>query len=324
MSVWVSEDFNSRELRGVGSLTYRYTAGGSSDIEAIATAVVQASPESFGYYQRQWLDKTMTPLGGGCWKVEIPYGLGDLLTVTLPGVTGGGGGGPGGSGGGGGTGGSGGGSYQQPSDTTPLGREWSVDYSQGTRKVTKSIKFFGGFDWNGGVYPPTTGTPADSGSGPYEVGGASPPKGAPIGFDPNTGEVTGLDVPDGIQRWQLQAKIPAFTMGYGKLLESLQFCVNSRPFLGRAVGEVMFIGTQFGWKSSDGINGTYTFDMKRNKTNIKVGDRITIASLRGWDYLEVFYDWALKPEGPEGEMIKKPRFAAVHQVCEYADLNQLF
>lgn len=315
--------YETKESRGLSGdrLVLRYVITGASTVDDAADLLYSTSPSSYAYLQRQWNDKSLTPLGGNVWEAEVPYGVGDIPIVNIPGLP----------------------SYTSgvgnqspsapstPSDSEVLGPEWSTDYGQSTRKRTKSIKNLGGVRLKtiaegGGTIAVT---PDDfvnaGGSNPYVDGGPNAPGGGILGFDVDSGVAEGVDVPTGSIRKELNIKVPFITMGYSKLLENLNQHVNSEAFLGRAAGEVLFAGAQVQTKDASGTNIRYTFEIIPNVYNEKVGEDIIIPFRRGWDYLEVRYGWYENPDGPAGgPPIKLPEVALVHQVCKYADLNRLF
>jgi hypothetical protein len=293
----------------VDSLEKKFIAYGTTQIDAAADAVILIAPVNYGFYKRQWLDKTITEIGGGVWEFVVPYGLGHLPGLAVGGTT------PSGDRP----------TFTLPGEDDPLTREWSLDFSQGSRKITKSIKNFGGQDALGQDYPgPSDFPPRDIGDDPWFEGSEGfSPRGGAINRNPKTGEVDGIEVGDAVQRIQVQAVLPAVTQRYYSLLCELQLHVNTQPFLSRDPGAVLFVGAQFGAKVSDGTTGTYTFDIRKNRAEVKISDQMTVPFIRGWDYLEVFYDWELVDE-TEDRFDLLPQFYQVHQVYEYGDLNRLF
>lgn len=90
--------------------------------------------------------------------------------------------------------------------------------------------------------------------------------------------------------------------------------VNNASFKGFAAGECLFFGAA-GFRRPDGIwPVTFRFSCLPNVTGFVVGD-ITNIDKKGWEYLEVVYDY----DASSGWMRKVPVHAIVHKV--YRDAN---
>ena len=318
MAVSIRELKESQSLEGQ-RYVLRYILTGTTDIEEAATALYDETPESVGQFSRQWSERSIRPLGGGVWECEVPYGANEAPTVTLTNqpepVTG--------------PGSQEGSSFSSPSDSTIVGAEWQKTYGETTRKRLKSIKDFGGVrlgtaSEGGGTIDIVSDDFLASGEAPFTIDGVDPPKGGPVGYDPDSGEVAGVDVPSPSDRLTLRVKVPYINHGYLKLVERLRSCVNSEAFIGRQAGEVRFAGAVIAKRDADGTTLDYEFEIIPNASTEKIGDDLVILNRRGWDYLDVRYAWYEDPAGPDGKLIRLPERAVVHQVLPYADLNQLF
>lgn len=306
MAIEIGELPNSRSLDGPNQFTWRYWVTGTSVIDSVATALYNASPTNYGFWLRMWDQKTITPNGGGSWNCEVPYGVGDIPNITIPSLPSGSLGGDGGQGGAGTT------SPPAPADGDALGREWTVDISLGTRLRTKSIQTFGGWCISrvGGVDVVIEIDPREDG----EV----------IGYNPETGEVAGVEVPTAVMRLELQAKVPVLTMGYIKQARNLIGKVNIEAFLGYPAGEVKLAGAAISWSNANGFTIRYTVDIAKNQTGVIVSEDLPPVDVKGWEYLDVTYATRPNTEGPSGSLTKVPIMYVVHQVILTEDLNLLF
>lgn len=331
MPIRIIEPPDSRDFDSFERWIFKYIVKGTMDQDAVADALVNYTEPTIGGWTRLWskLRIAPDPKGGGVWHCEVPYGLGDE-PVLIPG-SGGVGGGGGVSGGGSESGAPPGFSGMTPPDALseddPLGREWVLDFSSKTRKRYKSIKDFGGkaiffnFDGSRTVLELEA---VDEGDDPYVEGVGEAPIGSAIGYNEQTGEVSGCDVPDGTLRLELTLRLPYITLAYTKLLKRLQNHVNSEAFLSRPAGEVMFVSANEQGKAVGAVMVRYVFEFRDNVTDERIDELITIPFRRGWDVLDVKYKPTQDPDGPAGKMINMVSQAKVQQVVEYDDLNQLF
>ena len=100
--------------------------------------------------------------------------------------------------------------------------------------------------------------------------------------------------------------------------------VNSQTFYGFAAGEVLFAGASGQAKQNDRWILYYEFLAKRNRTNVDVGNGITIASVEGWDVIEVEYKrTTVSLTGPPAatKYIEVARQARVMRGFERTDFN---
>lgn len=309
MAIEITELEKSRSLSGPNQFVWNYQVRGTLVIDDVANILFTSSPTNYGFWLRMWDQKRIAPLGGGVWDCEVPYGVGDIPLLGISSL-------PPGSG----TGGSGGstpGSATTPADGDPLGREWSTDFSLGSFIRTKSIETLGGysliFDTGSGTDVPIVITPNASGD--------------VIGYNPETGDVAGVDVGSGVQRLEYQVKVPVLTMGYIKMLRRLMSPephVNSEAFLGQAAGEVKIVGTNINWSNANGFTIRFQFDIATNRTGIKVSDDLPTVDVKGWYYLDVTYMTKPNPDDPTRSLIKVPVQYVVHRVFPEADLNIIF
>jgi hypothetical protein len=304
MSVTVVELKTSRELSGNRTFMFKFLAWGSETIDDIADAVYAFSLTNYGFWIRQWNDKTMTPLGGGFWSVQVPYGVGDYPLIAAPGTPPGPGGTPAAP-------------PFAPAADDALGRSWRFEFSSGTVHIHSSKQVVSAQKMDGSNVLDIASNPVADGEG-----------GQPIGAD-GDGKVQGVDIAVGTQRWTYTTKLQVMTFGYMDIIESLQHKVNSVTFLNRAVGEVLFVGGDVVASEADGFTGTFTFDVARNRSvaggnpiklfNPYSGEELTITEKRGWDLLDV-RNVSASLNGKAREVISE---AWIHQVYDYDDLNVL-
>ncbi len=81
----------------------------------------------------------------------------------------------------------------------------------------------------------------------------------------------------------------AITNTYKNTLSRLVGTVNNASFRGYAAGEVLTTGVSGSVRGSDLWQLRFSWQVSPNAVNLPVGD-MTVASKRGWDYLEVHYD----------------------------------
>src|SRR5262245_51443062 len=85
MPVTKVTELNERNVSG-NTITFKFRAEGSINLEEVADAVMNASPPNYGYYRRRWLEKTMTQDGPAAYIVEVPYTVPDVSYVTPAGA----------------------------------------------------------------------------------------------------------------------------------------------------------------------------------------------------------------------------------------------
>lgn len=286
----------SQRLSGVTSFDWEYTVTGTLTIDTAADAVFLASPIRYGFWVRNWTQKTIEELGGGAWNFTVPYNVGAFPSIAIPSV-------PGSSGGSG---------YTLPDESAPIPREWQIDYGAGTRRILSSREII-----QEKSYVLTAGDPLIVST---DLTGRT--GGGPIGLNPRTGDVTGIDVPDPVQRRELTLKIAGVTSAYMKKLEARQFDVNQEAFMGRLPGEVRFDGARLATKDADAPSIVLTFAVAKNRVNVTVGRFLTV-NCDGWDYIDPTYGVVPDPDdSTKGvwEVVK----ATVHRIHPRSDLNDLF
>jgi len=164
--------------------------------------------------------------------------------------------------------------------------------------------------------------------------------GGTIGYDPNTGDVSGVDIPIPQFNWSIRRTLrvsttsgvvvgPVVTPTYIQTLFYTTGCVNSDAFWGFAPGTTLFLGAG-GKRTGDTYDITYRFSSMPNRTAAG-GNPITIPGLLetpegggspavpyidklGWEYLWVQYKNDVLNKTP----IKVPIAAYCEQVVPYA------
>jgi hypothetical protein len=317
----VNEDPYSRRLTGVDTFVWKYNVHGTDSIDEVADAVYLASPVNYGFWLRNWPQKTIDPdpKGGGSWVVEVPYNVGAVPLVWFPSQ--GTGGGPGG-----GVGGGGGGGYTLPGDEVPLGPEWSADFQHTSIQQRRSQVIIGGKFVTFGA-PPVAGDPPVMATGDV----VAEPGGGPIAYNPATQVTEGIAVPKAIQQKTVELKVPQFTTKHERYLEDHLFHVNSEIIFGRQPGEVRFEGYRAQYRHADGVTLIFTFAIVRNVTAanpLKIGPFITITEMEGWDYPDPTYEWVRDPDLPYDHdppvLIYEATKVTIHALFDRSDLNELF
>ncbi len=297
LTVWELDD--SRALTGVSSFVWRFGVKYTNNIDDAADAVFDFAPFNYGFWVRNWAEKSIKPQGAGLWYFDVPYNVGTIPLITP------------------GTGGSGGGSgsYTPPTGSAPIGPEWTVDFGAGSIQERRSREIMGGRE-----YIPAHGE-ADPSFGDINplVGGG------PIGFDPSSGTTEGIAVPKGVQKRELTVKVAGVPTSYLRKLEDYQYGVNVEAFLDRLPGEVRFEGARLQSRYADGVSLTLTFGIAKNQINLPVGRFITLAKVEGWDYVDPTYAWIEDPDAPEGSgvMSRDVIKATIHRVHPRVDLWEL-
>lgn len=110
----------------------------------------------------------------------------------------------------------------------------------------------------------------------------------------------------------------AVTAAYKALLFSLTGKVNSAPFKGFSIGEVLFLGASGSKRGQDDWEISFRFAASPNVSGLMVGG-IGPITKRGWDYLWVRYHDAID----QLSLVKQPKSVYVEQVYEFADLGTL-
>jgi hypothetical protein len=304
MSVTVT--YEEHSLEGPTRLVRRYLVKGSLLIDDIATALFidVNCPFRYGFWLRLWDQKVLHDVGGGAWKCEVPYGVGDYPHLSIPSL--------GGSSGGTTDGGRPGGGYTLPGDDVALGPEWSIDFSQGSALKTKSIRTKGGYSLStiGGVQIPVQILPNEDGD--------------VIGYDFISGEVKGVEVPVGIQRVEYTFKIPQLTLSYMRRLRDLSSPpnTNTEAFAGFAAGEVKFVGGNVSFTYANGVSVRLFLDVGKTQEVIVSAD-LPPVTVRPWQYLDVAYMPMRDSDSPTGYSKQVLQYV-VHDVLPDADFNDLF
>ena len=188
----------------------------------------------------------------------------------------------------------------------------------------------------GSVEPPQTGDSSftfDTGGGSQHItqslgtvgGWAAPGLVAPnfqgaIGVGKDS--IDGVDITVPVYHFGETHYLPtAFvTPGYKAALFALTGTVNSAPFRGFAVGEVLFLGASGSKRGQEDWEIAYKFAASPNVSGLSVGS-IGGINKRGWDYLWVRY--ADVEDTSAKMLVQRPIAAYVEQVYPYRDFSGL-
>lgn len=154
----------------------------------------------------------------------------------------------------------------------------------------------------------------------FERAGFDPPdfKGA-IGV--NGQEVEGVDVvvPQAITTRTAYKDASEVDTDYQNALIGLVGSVNSETFLGRAAGEVLFLGATGSRLGNSGkYEITFKFAISPNRSGFSHGD-ITGIDKAGWDYLWFYYDSTTNAN----KLVKRPAAAYVERVYPQESFSAL-
>lgn len=175
----------------------------------------------------------------------------------------------------------------------------TFDTTGGTRHITQSLATIS-----------TTPTTAPSYAQAIEVDGE--------------GNVNGCDVVMPVMTFSETHyfKPSKVTSAFQKQLFAMTGKVNNAAFRDFAVGEVLFMGAsgrRTGTDAEDLWELTFTFSVSPNRTNISVGNGITVAQKYGWDYMWIKYGEKVVA----GAVVKVPVAAYVERVYEAANFSEL-
>lgn len=287
-------ELNERSWDGTNRLVTKWIVYRSDDEAEVLLAVLNGTPDYIGSFTREAKNIGRQDVGGGVWSVTVPYGVGDVPSTELPGsVAPPGGGEPGKP------------APPQPENNAPVGPEWTWVTSGGTTHITQSLKT---------IYSIRRQDPAvlpNVGLDPAFYGGA-------IGVTKD-GKVEGCDIYSPSIRITYTTKAPGLTHKYMRMVEDMTPTVNSKPILGRAKGEVLFLGATENYRAAEGPSLVAEFLVSKNRTNIELAPGLIVPDKNGWDYLWVTYA-TVTTKGVTGET---PLDAFVERVYEYDDLNKL-
>ncbi len=283
MPVTVKELADSRPLSlGGGSpqLTAKYVAFGSQDEGEVLAAVLLLTPAT---YQGLWRQAAkLDPQGGGVWYADVDYSIPtdgtnqpELPDQSEEGEQT---------------------EQPEPSDSEPLGPEWSFSIGGGTRHITESRFVLA-------VY-----------------GADAPDFGNSINVTKDG--VEGVDIQAPQFEFTYSRKVASINAKYLRLLAEYTGTVNNGTFKGFQRGELLFTGVDPQYKPGDGWSITYKFSAKFNRTdNIDLGDIVVTGGMRGWDVLSVAY--ADRSDPASGRMVKVPIGAYKHVVYQYKNFKKL-
>lgn len=150
----------------------------------------------------------------------------------------------------------------------------------------------------------------------YAASGTAPNYNGAIGVSDSG--VAGVDVPTPTLQRQVRKRFKYVSDAYLTALEDLTGCVDTAGILGRAPGEVLFLGAEGGEDDANYVDINYHFAIRKNHTGLTIGG-ISGISKKGWQYL-----WVRHREQVVGDLVLQvPQFVYIEQVHFEADLSVL-
>ena len=135
----------------------------------------------------------------------------------------------------------------------------------------------------------------------------------------------GIQVPRPETSFNLQYTPISLTTTDLKQISDSVGTVNLNAFYGFASGEVLFAGAQGQAKTNDRWRLSYQFLVKKNRTNVDCGNGITIATVDGWNIIEVEYKRTKitipTPPPSREKFIERARQARVLQPYDRLDFS---
>lgn len=144
-----------------------------------------------------------------------------------------------------------------------------------------------------------------------------------IGLDLKTGQVRGLDVFAPVLDFTRTAQFPnhVVTDAYIDDLYTLTGRTNNASFKGRAAGEILFKGARGSKRGQEMWEIAFEFAYSPNEIAISIGNGITVAEKKGWEYLDILYKDGTDSIG--GKLIQIPAQANIHKVFKDGDFSKL-
>lgn len=116
------------------------------------------------------------------------------------------------------------------------------------------------------------------------------------------------------------------TQAFKDMLHNLTGLVNNAPYKGRAVGEVVFDGAAGARRGQGDWEITRRFAASPNAIGLEVGqgeDKITGIMKKGWEYVDVKSQLAVRGEGAFKILVPVPIAVYVHQVFFYGNFDAM-
>lgn len=332
------------------TLSLKFVAAYSTDVDAVYAAVLAAAPTTFDGYLRS--GARCDPQGVGLWVCEVEYTLSpSSLDGTIPAA---------------------------PTDSTSLGPNYQVEITAGQVHITQSLRtnrkwqaadqIAGGVNltvdaannlkvtpdgyavaagdvgkslviqdgngWTGGVY-----TVAAQGGGQWTLG-ASPAAVSTSGgkwvlvasinavgtadsfkqaIGVTTSGVAGADIYTPAVSFSVVTQADPFNLPQIRVLRDLTATVNNATWYGFDAGEVLYLGcsTQVGVANKWTL--THKFAIGKNVLACPVSDTLVVPLKPAWDYLWCTYQAATGA----GQVLQVPKAAYVEQVYRYTDFSLL-
>ena len=98
---------------------------------------------------------------------------------------------------------------------------------------------------------------------------------------------------------------------------------NSVVFMGKQIGECLFLGARGEGRTKESFHFDFQFSVAKDRATVTVGNGITLNNVAGWDYIEVTME--RKRETLAGEIVitETPRQARVIRPFSRVDFNKL-
>ena len=149
-----------------------------------------------------------------------------------------------------------------------------------------------------------------------------------IGWDPQSEQYEGVEIQSGVMQesYTRQISFREFTTSYKRLIGSMLYTVNSKPFKGWKPGEALFADANLAGNISgadeDVLPITFSFLISPQLDDFKINDNPNVTvSKRGWTYLWYIYD--KKPDEASGHPVPKMLAAFLDQTYRETDFGAL-
>ena len=114
------------------------------------------------------------------------------------------------------------------------------------------------------------------------------------------------------------------TRTYEDFVERTVGKVNNVPFRKKAPGEVMLVAARGESRNNDDWQFSFTFEVRRNRTNVDLGNGVTFSAVDGWDLIDPWYVPHSVTSMGKTVIVHKCRQAIVWRPYQREDLGKLF
>jgi hypothetical protein len=141
--------------------------------------------------------------------------------------------------------------------------------------------------------------------------------------------IEGCEVYSASATFTISQRFKKLTVGYMMRMLSMVATTNEAPFRGADKGEVLFMGSDGGFKSGDdlpwSIAGKFGYSPNRKKVVIRddADGYIELPDVEGWNYIWNVYEETTITVDNVKYQVERPKFSYVEQVYEESDFSVL-